>query len=228
MSGPTVRDYVRSQRRVDVAWEPGRDVMSVRISRRDGTFRALAATALELERQRGGPIEIFRFLVRDDSLDQAAITLLAADRIRDLAGRPDPGPFDGYSRDFVPLGVDETLTVETLRRAVRQVEEVSTVRLETPRGPMELQAAFATGATSARNAAEAFRNYGLAASRPRPTSATEAELIARDFMRNLRGPVMPNPARRAVRGEIEEDAQVEKPEPLAPPNPDLPFYRMHR
>ena len=236
----SVRDFVASQRRVEVAWERGRDVMSVRIARADGTFRAVAATALELERYRGGPIEIFRFLVRDDSLDQAAISLLARDRIHDLTSRPDPGPFDGYQRSSVPAVADETLTLETLRRAVRDID-----------------AALRSGTTSAREAAQAARGFtrvlemapagrlreamqdhtrqmeeaaffGEPSRAPAPSSATEAELLARDFMRNLRRPVMPNPSRRAVRGEIEEDAQVEKPEPLAPPNPALPFYRMER
>ena len=236
----SVRDFIASQRRVEVAWERGREVMSVRIARADGTFRAVAATALELERYRGGPIEIFRFLVRDDSLDQAAISLLARDRIHDLTSRPDPGPFDGYQRSSVPAVADETLTLETLRRAVRDID-----------------AALRSGTTSAREAAQAARGFtrvlemapagrlreamqehtrqmeeaaffGETSRAPARSSATEAELLARDFMRNLRRPVMPNPARRAVRGEIEEDAQVEKPEPLAPPNPALPFYRMER
>ncbi len=219
MSGQTVRDYVRSQRRVDVAWEPGREVLGVRIARADGTFRAVAATALELERYGGGPIEIFRFLVRDDSLDQAAIALLAADRIRDLAGRTSPGLLDGYSGNPVQPGVDrvsggevdETLTIETLRRAVRNID-----------------AALRSGATSAREAAQAARGF------TRALEMAPGQFDPDGHHRRLRE-MMQEHTRRLEEATFfggiskkRQEAQVEKPEPLAPPNPDLPFYRMER
>jgi hypothetical protein len=82
----TFRDYVLRERRVEVDYDVASAVTRVRISRRNGTWRAVAATDLVLQESRESPVEIFRRMVRDDPLDAAAISLLAAPKLvrRDL------------------------------------------------------------------------------------------------------------------------------------------------
>lgn len=76
VNGMTFKEFVRRERKVTVRWNPSADVMELRIERRDGTFRALAATALQLAQFRTGPVDLFRSMV-SDPLDKAAIRFLA-------------------------------------------------------------------------------------------------------------------------------------------------------
>lgn len=145
----TFADYVRRERGVEVSWEPAREVLSVRIQRRDGRVRVVAATELELVTYRGGPIELFRFLVRDDPLDQAAISLLARLDIRRALS--------------IPHGRDGEVTLAQMWEALDRVRRAGD------------RAAAGLGSM--------------------------AEQVGRI------GP------------------EIDRPAPLAPPNPDLPFYR---
>lgn len=139
----TFRDYVARERpRIDIDWEPARDVLAVRMYRRDGTWRSVAVTSLSLAEAKMGPVQLIRDAFRGDSLDQAAIQLLARDRIQDLSGNSQP----------------HWLTPERVRAVIGAAAHERARRIE--------EAAF----------------FG---------------------------------------GLVEPD----KPEPLAPPNPDLPLYR---
>lgn len=74
-------EFLKRERRVTVRWNHVAEVCEVRIERRGGSFRALAATALEMASSRLGPLELFRSMCRGDSLDQAAIQLLAREEL---------------------------------------------------------------------------------------------------------------------------------------------------
>jgi uncharacterized protein (DUF3084 family) len=77
----TFTEYVKRERHVTVRWNHVAEVCEIRIFRRNGTWRAVAATALEMASSRLGPLELFRSKVRGDSLDQAAIQLLAREEL---------------------------------------------------------------------------------------------------------------------------------------------------
>lgn len=94
----------RERPRVEVWPDPRSMTLRVRVYRRDGTRREVAATLDALQDARGGPLEVFRGLLRGDALDQAAVVLIAGHRIKGLAGDSRP----------------TWLTVERVRRVTQQ------------------------------------------------------------------------------------------------------------
>lgn len=147
----TFRDFVARERpRIDIDWEPARDVLAVRMHRRDGTWRSVAVTSLALVEARMGPVQLIRDAFRGDTLDQAAIQLLARDRIQDLSGNSRP-------RWLTPARVQEAIGPTTYRNTLRTWRPIPV-----PEPPFEVRF---------------------------------------------------------------HDSDGDKPEPLAPPNPDLPLYR---
>ncbi len=172
----TFRDFVARERpRVDIDWEPARDVLAVRMYRRDGTWRSVAVTSLALAEARMGPVQLIRDAFRGDTLDQAAIQLLARDRIQDLSGNSRP----------------HWLT------------------------PARVRAVIGAAATY-RETQASVRPLAV----PLPPEAD----------RRLRTAVEENQRRierAAFFGGLARPQEPDKPEPLAPPNPDLPMHPSH-